>query len=75
MREYEPKRKNKYIESSQLANNVIITGVPEQQWEPYEGTKQHVLDTIAASMRNNSDDERQQNALEANQTTLTTAQK
>ena len=53
---------------------MIITGVPEQQWEPYEGTKQHVLDTIAASMRSNSDDERQQNALEANQTALTTAQ-
>ena len=55
------------IELSQLANNVIITRVPEQQWEPYEATKQHMLDTVAASMKSKSDDERQQNALNVNQ--------
>ena len=55
------------IESSQLANNVIITGVPEQQWKPYEVTKQRVLDTVAASIRSKSDDERQENALNVNQ--------
>ena len=27
------------IESSQLSNNVMITGLPEQQWKPYETTK------------------------------------
>ena len=33
------------IESTQLCNNVILTGIPEQQWEPYEVTKQRVFDT------------------------------
>ena len=28
------------IESTQLCNNVIITGIHEQQWEPYGATKQ-----------------------------------
>ena len=28
------------IKSSQLTHNVIITGVLEQQWEPYEAIKQ-----------------------------------
>ena len=46
---------------------MIITGVPEQQWEPYEVTKQCVLDTVAASIRSKSDDERQQNAFNVNQ--------
>ena len=55
------------IESNQLANNVIITGVPKQQWELYEVTKQCMLDTVAASMRSKSDDERQQNVLNVNQ--------
>ena len=55
------------IESSQLVNNVIITSVPKQQWEPYEVTKQHVLDTVATSIRSKSDDERQQNVLNVNQ--------
>ena len=26
------------IETSQLSNNVIVTGIPEQTWEPYECT-------------------------------------
>ena len=55
------------IELNQLTNNVIITGVPKQQWEPYEVTKQHVLDTVATSIRSKSDDERQQNVLNVNQ--------
>ena len=46
---------------------MIITGVPEQQWEPYEATKQCVLDTVTASMRSKSDDEREQNVLKVNQ--------
>ena len=31
-----------WIESSQLSNNIIIMGIPEQQWENYESTKQRV---------------------------------
>ena len=38
------------IEQSQLENNVIISGQPEQPWEPYELTKERVFDTIAASL-------------------------
>ena len=37
------------IETAELANNVIATGINEQKWEPYEATKQHVYGTIAAS--------------------------
>ena len=28
------------IKTNQLSNNVIITGVPEQPWESYDGMKQ-----------------------------------
>ena len=28
------------IEQNQLKNNVIVTGIPEQQWETYNTTKQ-----------------------------------
>lgn len=38
------------IEQSQLENNVINSGQPEQTWEPYELTKERVFDTIAASL-------------------------
>ena len=38
------------IEKSQLENNVLISGQPEQPWEPYEQTKERVIDTIAASL-------------------------
>ena len=38
------------IETQQLSNNVIITGISENPWEGYEVTKQRVCDTIAASM-------------------------
>ena len=43
------------MEMLQLSINVIITGIPEQQWENYKSTKQRVFDTIAASkgMSNN----------------------
>ena len=37
------------LETAQLSNNVIISGIPEQQWENYDLTKQRVFDTIAAS--------------------------
>ena len=38
------------IEQTQLENNAIISGQPEQPWEPYELTKERVLDTIASSL-------------------------
>ena len=38
------------IEMDQLSNNVIITGVAEQAWETYEHNKQHVRDTVVASL-------------------------
>ena len=38
------------IETQQLSNNVIITGISENPWEGYEVTKQRVCDMIAASM-------------------------
>ena len=34
----------------QLSNNVIITGIEEQTWEPVEVTKQRVYDTITATI-------------------------
>ena len=38
------------IETSQLSNNVIVMGMPEQTWEPYECTKQRVYDTISSAI-------------------------
>ena len=38
------------IEKSQLENNIIIIGEPEQPWESYELTKERVWDMIAASV-------------------------
>ena len=38
------------LESAQLNNNVIINGIPKQQWEPYHVTKQQVYDMIASSI-------------------------
>ena len=43
------------LESLQLLNNVIITGIPEQQWESYTLTKQRVYDMIMASKGINHD--------------------
>ena len=44
------KEKMSQIEKSQLENNVLINGQPEQPWESYELTKERVLDIIAASL-------------------------
>ena len=38
------------IESQQLNNNVIISGIAEAPWEKYKSTKQRVHNTVAASM-------------------------
>ena len=45
------------LETAQLSNNVIITGIPEQQWESYTLTKQRVYDTIAALKGTSNDPE------------------
>ena len=52
------------IESSQLSKNVMITGLPEQQWEPYETTKKKVHETIAAALSTSSDLEEKSQALQ-----------
>ena len=39
------------LETNQLNNNVILTGLSEQPWEDYKITKQRVIDTIAASLK------------------------
>ena len=59
------------IETNQLKNNVIITGIPEQQWETYNMTKQHVQDTIASSLKSSNDTEHQQNLSIAQNTDIT----
>ena len=38
------------IETQQLSNNVIISGIAKAPWEQYEFAKQHVYDTVAESM-------------------------
>ena len=43
------------IEISQLDNNVIISGQPEQPWDPYESTKERVIDIIAATIGSATD--------------------
>ena len=38
------------IETTQLNNNIVINGMPEQSWEPYEVTKEQITEVIASSM-------------------------
>ena len=38
------------IETIQLSNNIIITGIPEQPYETYEKTKQHIYNTVATAL-------------------------
>ena len=39
------------IEATQLDNNVILTGIQEQQWERYKITHQRVIDIIAEAIK------------------------
>ena len=39
------------IETNQLSNNVIITGVPEEPWETYSSTQQQVYDVISSAIQ------------------------
>ena len=36
----------------QLSNNILMSGIPEQKWEPYEATKQRIYDTFTSAMSN-----------------------
>ena len=38
------------LETAQLSNNIIITGIEDRTWELVEVTKQRVYDTIAATI-------------------------
>ena len=38
------------IETSQMKNNIIISGVAETRWEPYKTTKTRVHEMIASIM-------------------------
>ena len=38
------------IETQQLKNNIIINGVAEVKWEPYEITKTRVYETLASAL-------------------------
>ena len=37
------------IESNQVRNNIIISGIPEGKWEPYDTTVARMYDTIATA--------------------------
>ena len=50
---------------------MIISGIPEQQWETYSMTKQRVHDIMLSSLKSNSDEERQQNLELVNKTEIT----
>ena len=50
------------IEMTQLENNVIISGQPEQPWETYDLMKQHVIDTIVSTMGPSTDNVTRQEA-------------
>ena len=39
------------IEATQLDNNVILTGIQEQQWERYKITHQRVIEIIAEAIK------------------------
>ena len=40
------------METTQLSNNIIITGIPEQPFEMYEKTKQRIHNVVAEAIKN-----------------------
>ena len=44
------KERLRQVETQQLKNNIIINGVAETKWEPYEITKTRVYETIASTL-------------------------
>ena len=43
------------IEMTQLNNNIIVNGMPEQPWELYEVTKERITEVIASSIGSEDD--------------------
>ena len=39
------------IETTQLSNNIIISGIPEQPFKTYEKTKQRIYNTFASAIQ------------------------
>ena len=62
---YLTERINK-IESTQLSNNIIVTGISEQPWEKYEMTKQCIHEIIATALSNSNSKSIEENTPEAN---------
>ena len=62
---YLTERINK-IESTQLSNNIIVTGISEQPWEKYEMTKQCIHEIIATALSNSNSKSIDENIPEAN---------
>ena len=46
-------------------------GIPEQQWETYDSTKQRVQDSIVSALKSNNDSKCQQNIATAQNTDIT----
>ena len=44
------------IEIAQMGNNILLSGMPEQPLEPYESTKERVIEAISASMGSKDDE-------------------
>ena len=62
---YLTERINK-IESTQLSNNIIVTGISEQPVEKYEMTKQRIHEIIATALSNSNSKSIEENTPEAN---------
>ena len=54
------------IESTQLSNNIIVTGISEQPWEKYKMTKQRIHKIIATALSNSNSKSIEENTSEAN---------
>ena len=54
------------IESTQLSNNIVVTGISEQPWEKYEMTKQHIHEMIATALSNSNSKSIEENTSDAN---------
>ena len=54
------------IESTQLSNNIIVTGISEQPWEKNEMTKQRIHKIIATPLSNSNSKSIEENTSEAN---------
>ena len=39
-----------------MGNNILLSGMPEQPWEPYESMKEREIEVISASMGSKDDE-------------------